>query len=63
MDRGAWWATVHGIAKSRTGLRDRACVHAVDNKVLISEELSLLSLPAQEVGLLTGHSVSRRLGN
>ena len=22
MDRGAWWATAHGVAKSRTGLRD-----------------------------------------
>ena len=22
MDRRAWWATVHGIAKSRTGLSD-----------------------------------------
>ena len=22
MERGAWWATVHGVAKSRTGLRD-----------------------------------------
>ena len=22
MDRGAWWATVHGVAKSRTQLRD-----------------------------------------
>ena len=22
MDRGAWWATVHGVAKSRTRLRD-----------------------------------------
>ena len=22
MDRGAWWAAVHGIAKSRTGLSD-----------------------------------------
>ena len=21
MDRGAWWATVHGIAKSQTGLQ------------------------------------------
>ena len=21
MDRGAWWATVHGIAKSQTGLK------------------------------------------
>ena len=22
MDRGAWWATVHGVAKSQTLLRD-----------------------------------------
>ena len=22
MDRGAWWATVHGVAKNRTQLRD-----------------------------------------
>ena len=22
MDGGAWWATVHGVAKSRTGLRN-----------------------------------------
>ena len=22
MDRGAWWATVHGVTKSRTQLRD-----------------------------------------
>ena len=22
MDRGAWWATVHGVAKSRTQLSD-----------------------------------------
>ena len=22
MDRGAWWAAVHGVAESRTGLSD-----------------------------------------
>ena len=22
MDRGAWWATVHGVTKSQTGLSD-----------------------------------------
>ena len=22
MDRGAWWATVHGVTESQTGLRD-----------------------------------------
>ena len=25
MDRGAWWATVHGVAKSWTGLSNWAC--------------------------------------
>ena len=24
VDRGAWWATVHGVAKSRMGLSDSA---------------------------------------
>ena len=24
IDRGAWWATVHGVAKSRTRLSDKA---------------------------------------
>ena len=24
MDRGAWWATVHGVTKSQTQLRDWA---------------------------------------
>ena len=27
MDRGAWWATVHGISKSRTQLSDKAYIH------------------------------------
>ena len=26
MDRGAWWATVHGVTKSRTRLSNLACV-------------------------------------
>ena len=28
MDGGAWWATVNGVAKSRTGLSNRAYIHA-----------------------------------
>ena len=28
MDRGAWQATVHGVAKSRTWLSDWSCTHA-----------------------------------
>ena len=27
MDRGAWWATVHGVAKSQTQLSTHTCVH------------------------------------
>ena len=29
MDRGAWWATVHGVAKSQTGLRNCACTYCL----------------------------------
>ena len=29
MDRRAWWATIHGVAKSQTQLRDLACTHMV----------------------------------
>ena len=28
MDGGAWWAIVHGVAKSQTRLSDLACTHA-----------------------------------
>ena len=27
MDRGAWWTTVCGVAKSRTQVSDWACIH------------------------------------
>ena len=27
LDRGAWWATIHGVTKSWTGLRNCACMH------------------------------------
>jgi len=29
MDRGAWWAVVHGVAKSRTQLSTHACTTSV----------------------------------
>ena len=31
MDGGAWWATVHGVAKSRTRLRDFTFTYKIDN--------------------------------
>ena len=30
MDGGAWWAAVHGVAKSRTRLSDCTHMHASD---------------------------------
>ena len=36
MDRGAWWATVHGVAKSRTRLSDFAFTfhfHALEKEM------------------------------
>ena len=31
MDRGAWWATVHGVVKSQTLLSAHACINAFLN--------------------------------
>ena len=28
MDRGAWWTTVYGVAKSQTQLSNRPCIYA-----------------------------------
>ena len=30
VDRGAWWATVHGVTKNQTRLRDRATKHTME---------------------------------
>ena len=32
MDRGAWWATVHGVAKSGTRLSTHTCIYANSGK-------------------------------
>ena len=37
MDRGAWWATVHEVAKSQTRLHNQAHTHMLDTKVGIAE--------------------------
>ena len=33
MDRGAWWATVHGVTRSWIQLSDLACTHREDEGV------------------------------
>ena len=37
-DRGAWWATVHGIAKSQTGLKRLSTQHAHEEELSYSPE-------------------------
>ena len=34
MDRGAWWATVHEVAKSRTQLSDFTSLHFNENEAI-----------------------------
>ena len=46
MDRGAWWATVHGVAKSWTRLKQLSMqtTKASDNNVMGTKEDDYLSL-------------------
>ena len=40
MDRGAWWATVHGVTKSRTRLSDFTHISHVaigENAILVDD--------------------------
>ena len=34
MDRGAWWAAVHGVAQRQTQLKDLACMHALEKEMV-----------------------------
>ena len=46
MDGGAWWATVHGIAKSQTRPSDFTPLHSLEKKILLKEirQLSFMRL-------------------
>ena len=53
MDGGAWWATVHGVTKSRTRLSDFTSLHLryADDTTLMAEneeELKSLLLKVKE---------------
>ena len=61
MDGGAWWAAVHGVAKSRTRLSDFTFTfhfHALERKW----QLTPVFLPGESQGLmgwrLWGHTES-----
>ena len=36
MDRGAWWATVHGVTKGQTGLSMCVCTHMLITHLLLN---------------------------
>ena len=42
-DRGAWWATVHGVAKSRTRPSDQA--HTVTSRLMSVKKYLIIGLP------------------
>ena len=39
MDRGAWWATVHGVAKTRTRLSDFTSLHFMELNMHMPHDL------------------------
>ena len=41
MDRGAWWATVHGITQSQTRLRDYVQHSTVYNNIFVNLKVCL----------------------
>ena len=50
MDRGAWWATVHGVAKSRTQLSDFTSLHFT----LVTRKVKNLPAMQETLGLFLG---------
>ena len=62
MDRGAWWTTVHGVAKSRTQLSNWACAHTSIDLESILSEVSQKENEKYQVILLIGgiQSVTQR---
>ena len=50
MDRGAWWATVHGVAKSRTQLSDYTTTTTL---LLLDAQSCLIEPPGKSLLLLT----------
>ena len=48
MDGGAWWATVHGVARSRTGLRDFTLIfhfHALEKEMATHSSVLAWRIP------------------
>ena len=51
MDGGAWWATVHGVARSRTGLSDFTLTfhfHALEKEMATHSSVLAWRIPGTE---------------
>ena len=51
MDGGAWWATVHGVAKSQTRLRDFTFAfhfHALEKELATHSSVLVWRIPGME---------------
>ena len=47
VDRGAWWAAVHGVAQSQTQLK-RLCMHALGKKIATHSNVLAWEIPGME---------------
>ena len=61
MDRGAWWATVHGVTKSQTRLNFEFLnffwTVALQASLFLSISQSLLKLMSIELVMLSNHPI------
>ena len=55
MDRGAWWATVHGVTKSQTGLSPHTHTHT-HTHTGSENQISSCVLSPESAGVSHSHS-------
>ena len=66
MDGGAWWAAVHGVAKSRTRLSDFTFTfhfHALEKEMATHSSILAWRIPGTEEPIGLPSMVSHRVGH
>ena len=48
VDRGAWWAAVHGVAQSQHDWSDLACMHALEKEIATHSSILAWRIPERE---------------